>query len=111
MAGGLPIICAITVPSSQVSEAGCGICVDSGSTDAVVDAVIEMSGNSPEKMKELGERGKKAVREKYRYDILAKFELATKTIPFGYPATPYRTMHPDTVDPSDIAKKIGRAHV
>lgn len=30
-------------------------------------------------------------------------ELATKTIPFGYPATPYRTMHPDTVDPSDIA--------
>lgn len=31
-------------------------------------------------------------------------ELATKTIPFGYPATPYRTMHPDTVDPSDIAK-------
>jgi len=72
MAGGLPIICAITVPSSQVSEAGCGICVDSGSTDAVVDAVIEMSDNSPEKMKELGERGKKAVREKYRYDILAK---------------------------------------
>ena len=31
-------------------------------------------------------------------------ELATKTIFFGYPATPYRTMHPDTVDPSDIAK-------
>ena len=31
-------------------------------------------------------------------------ELTTKTIPFGYPATPYRTMHPDTVIPSDIAK-------
>ena len=29
--------------------------------------------------------------------------LATETIPFGYPATRYRTMHPDTVNPSDIA--------
>ena len=33
---------------------------------------MKMKSNSPEKMKELGERGKKAVREKYRYDILAK---------------------------------------
>ena len=29
--------------------------------------------------------------------------LATETIPFNYPATRYRTMHPDTVKPSDIA--------
>lgn len=29
--------------------------------------------------------------------------LATETIPFDYPATPYRTMHPDTVNPADIA--------
>lgn len=29
--------------------------------------------------------------------------LATETIPFSYPATRYRTMHPDTVKPSDIA--------
>ena len=28
-------------------------------------------------------------------------------IKYGYPATRYRTMHPDDVDPSDIAKKSG----
>lgn len=29
-------------------------------------------------------------------------KLMTATIPFGYPPTRYRTMHPDEVDPSDF---------
>lgn len=31
-------------------------------------------------------------------------ELSTQEVSFGYPATEYRTTHPDTVDPSKIAK-------
>lgn len=30
-------------------------------------------------------------------------ELMAKTTPFGYPPTRYRTTHPDTVSPSEIA--------
>lgn len=34
-------------------------------------------------------------------------EFMAGRIEYGYPATRYRTMHPDDVDPSDIAKMSG----
>lgn len=49
------------------------------------------------------EEAGKTAPDKQPMSEIEMLELMTATIPFGYPATRYRTMHPDTVKPSDIA--------
>ena len=48
-------------------------------------------------------RGEQLAQDKEPMSETEMLALATETIPFDYPATPYRTMHPDTVNPADIA--------
>lgn len=72
MAAGLPIICAITTPQSQVSEAKCGICLDSGDIEGIVESVTKLSEMNDEKLNNFSQRGKDAVKNFYTYDKLAK---------------------------------------
>lgn len=72
MNAGLPIICAITTPGSQVKEAECGICLDSGDIDGIVNALQYFKQMPKEELREIGLRGQKAIYEQYRYDKLAE---------------------------------------
>lgn len=72
MAAGLPIICAITTPQSQVSEAKCGICLDSGDIDGIVESITQLSKMNGDEINAFSRRGKEAVKNFYTYDKLAK---------------------------------------
>jgi len=50
------------------------------------------------------EEASKTAPDKQPMSETEMLELATADIPFGYPPTRYRTMHPDEVDPSDFAE-------
>lgn len=72
MAAGLPIICAITTPQSQVSEAKCGICLDSGDIEGIVESITRLSKMNDEEINAFSQRGKEAIKNFYTYDKLAK---------------------------------------
>ena len=72
MAAGLPIICAITTPQSQVSEAKCGICLESGDIEGIVNSISQLSNKDNQDLKIFSQRGKEAVKNFYTYDKLAK---------------------------------------
>lgn len=72
MAAGLPVIASSFPLWKQLIEGeGCGICVDPLDVEQVAEA-IRWLVNNPETAREMGERGKKAVIEKYRWDTQAK---------------------------------------
>lgn len=50
------------------------------------------------------EEAGKTAPDKQPMSEIEMLELMTAAIPFGYPPTRYRTMHPDEVDPSDFAE-------
>lgn len=72
MAAGLPIICAITTPQSQVSEADCGICLESGDVEGIAEAISSLSQMGEYERALIGNRGREIVNSKYLYSILAK---------------------------------------
>ena len=47
--------------------------------------------------------GEELTQDKQPMSETEMLELMAKTPPFGYPPTRYRTTHPDTVSPSEIA--------
>lgn len=57
------------------------------------------------KVSELG--GEQLAQDKEPMSETELLEFMAGRIKYGYPATRYRTMHPDDVDPSDIAKMSG----
>jgi glycosyltransferase involved in cell wall biosynthesis len=66
-----PIVCAITTPSTPVSESGCGFSVDSEDVNAIIDSIHSIIALSLTERKLMGELGKSAVLEKYNYKNLA----------------------------------------
>ncbi|NLJ70243.1 MAG: glycosyltransferase family 4 protein [Clostridiaceae bacterium] len=72
MYAGLPIVCAITTPSSPVMDENCGISLDSGDTNGIKTAILTFANMTEDELKEIGLKGKEAVIEKYTYNKLAK---------------------------------------
>ncbi len=69
MASGLPIIASnFPLWKEIVEDNNCGICVDPFDTKAISEAILELK-NSPEKVKQMGDNGRKMVREKYNWTI------------------------------------------
>ena len=69
MNAGLPVVAPSFGEIAQaVKEENCGILVDSTKPEQIANAIIYLLKN-PDKAKEMGERGKKAVREKYHWQL------------------------------------------
>lgn len=69
MAAGVPVIASnIALWKSIINEAKCGICVDPYSKYDIANAIDFLAENLDE-AKEMGERGRAAVLEKYNWDI------------------------------------------
>lgn len=72
----LPIIAPDFPNLREIIESiGCGICVDPTRTDKIVEAIRYLY-NNPDLRKQMGERGKKAVLEKYNWESDAEKLLA-----------------------------------
>jgi glycosyltransferase involved in cell wall biosynthesis len=72
MMAGKPMVCAIQTPDTLIPENKCGVMVDPGDLQNVVNALEEMANTSPEALAEMGENGRKAAVEKYNYTALAR---------------------------------------
>ena len=67
MMSGLPIICTdFNVWEKIINENNCGICVNPHDCDGIAKAINYLI-NNPQEAKEMGENGKKTVREKYNW--------------------------------------------
>lgn len=72
MAMGTPMLFAVEGCSAEiVKNAGAGYCIPSGDPRAMADAILELH-NDPERLKEMGRRGKEAVANEYSREIKAK---------------------------------------
>jgi glycosyltransferase involved in cell wall biosynthesis len=68
MAAGLPVIASDFPLWREIVEGnGCGICVDPTSPDQVAGAIRALVGD-PERARRMGENGRRAVLERYRWD-------------------------------------------
>lgn len=68
MQAGIPIIATDFELWKEIIEGnGCGICVNPFDTRAIRDAIVYLLGN-PDKAKEMGDKGKKIVKEQYSWD-------------------------------------------
>lgn len=66
---GLPVIAPkLGSIGKVVKEENCGILVDTTNAREVAEMIIDLI-NTPKKVPELGERGRKAIKEKYNWDI------------------------------------------
>lgn len=72
MQAGLPLVCTnFKLWDEIISEYDCGLCVDPYSEEDIKKAIIYLFDNS-QKAKEMGENGKRAVLEKYNWNIESK---------------------------------------
>lgn len=72
MMGGIPVICAFNAPDTLIREYNCGYQCDPDDEDAVIGAILELSRMTDEERKLIGEKGRKAILEKYTYEKLAE---------------------------------------
>jgi glycosyltransferase involved in cell wall biosynthesis len=76
MSASLPVIASdFPLWREIVKGAGAGLLVDPQSTDAISDAMVWLIDN-PEQAKEMGKNGKRAVEEKYNWNIESKKLIA-----------------------------------
>lgn len=75
MMAGKPIICAIDAPRTQVEEFECGIHVSSTSPSDIVAAIEKIHHLPLAEKKRMGENGKEAIMNYYRYHKLAEIFL------------------------------------
>jgi len=71
MMSGKPVICSMTVPSTWVTDSGCGITVPAEDPEAVIDAVKRISEMSPDEIRLMGEKGRKYCEENLEVGYLA----------------------------------------
>ena len=72
MMGGIPVICAFNAPDTLIREYNCGYQCNPDDEDAVIGAILELSRMTDEERKLIGEKGRKAILEKYTYEKLAE---------------------------------------
>lgn len=83
MSSGLPVISSnFPLWQSIIEGHHCGVCVDPEDPKAIADA-ISYFANNPEKAREMGENGLKAIREQYNWDIEKKKLIALYHDLFG----------------------------
>ena len=70
MMAGKPILCVMDVGSSPVEEYGCGIMVKTEDVNQVVQSIEKLWRMSEEERRAMGERGKRAIRKYFTYDML-----------------------------------------
>ena len=51
-----------------VEETGCGVLVDTNDKNAIANAIIDLLGN-PNKIQEMGKKGRKAIEERYNWKL------------------------------------------
>jgi len=72
MAAGIPVIASdFPLWNKILTENKCGLCVNPFDKDSIAKAINELLAN-PEKAKQLGQNGKKAVLEKFNWNIEKK---------------------------------------
>lgn len=69
---GKPVIHSIDAGNDIVAESGCGISVPPENSEAIANAIIEISNMSESERQELGLRGKEYVESHHDYAVLAK---------------------------------------
>lgn len=72
MMAGIPVIFAINAPPTPVSDANCGIVIPPEDKEELKKAVLAMMNMSEEQRREMGQRGRTEILEKYSYEKLAK---------------------------------------
>jgi glycosyltransferase involved in cell wall biosynthesis len=69
MAAGLPVIASDFPLWREIVEgSGCGLCVDPTSRDAVAEAIRTLVAD-PERARDMGEKGRRAVLDRYRWEL------------------------------------------
>lgn len=71
MMAGQPVICAVNTPDSIIEKYRCGIMVKKNGAAELARAVEEFCKIPQEERRNMGERGKKAVLERFNYHVLA----------------------------------------
>ena len=73
MAAGIPIVCSnFPLWVEIVEKNGCGICVEPGHSEKIIEAIQYLLKN-PKEAKRMGDIGKQIVREKYNWDREKEF--------------------------------------
>jgi glycosyltransferase involved in cell wall biosynthesis len=72
MAAGLPVLFAIDTIHDEVSEARCGFSVPAEDPPALADALRRIAALPRSRLREMGECGRRYVRETHSYEVLAQ---------------------------------------
>lgn len=72
MMAGKPVISGVEAANDDVSEAGCGIKVEAGSAEAIVEAVKRLADMTEDERLQMGEDGRKWVLKNAEYHELAQ---------------------------------------
>lgn len=72
MRAGKPILCAINTPKTYIEKYECGFKINPNNIDECAQALIKIKGMSYEQRKTMGENGKKASKQYFSYEELAK---------------------------------------
>lgn len=72
MMGGRPLLYAVSAPNNYVEKYHCGVYIEPGNVQALVEGIYELKGKDEMERQRMGENGRQAVVEHYNYRILAK---------------------------------------
>ena len=72
MMAGRPVICSMTLPSTWVSDSGCGITVPAEDPEGILEAVERVAAMSDEEKRLMGEKGRKYCEENLEVGYLAE---------------------------------------
>lgn len=72
MMAGKPIIHAVMAGNDPVNDANCGLSIEPENPQAIANAIIQLRSFPKEKLKEMGENGRRYVLKNHDYKILGK---------------------------------------
>lgn len=72
MMSGKPLILSVTAPSTPIRDFYCGYTVKSGDIQGISDSIEKIKRMSEQERKEMGERGRQAVKNHFLYKNLSK---------------------------------------
>ena len=72
MRAGKPSICALPLKRSYINDYNCGVCVDPGSVENIIQAIQKIKNMDIAEQRAMGKRGKKAVLDYFNYKSLSE---------------------------------------
>lgn len=72
MMSGKPLILSVTAPSTLIRDFNCGYTVKSGDIQGILNSIEKIKRMSDQERKEMGERGRQAVKEHFLYRNLSR---------------------------------------